>query len=555
MERIWLKSYSPEVPPEVTWDEFKSIGELFEKSCAKFSGRPAYHCMGKTLSFAETDKLSRDFAAWLQSKGLPRGARVALMMPNCLQYPIALFGTLRAGYIVVNVNPLYTARELEHQLKDSGADAIVILENFAHTLEEVLPRTPVKHIVVASLGDLLGVKGLIVNFVVRNVKKLVPAFELPGAERFNAVLAAGAGRPMTPFETGQDDLAFLQYTGGTTGVSKGAMLTHGNILANISQSSPNLTAALHGEVPSIITALPLYHIYSLTVNCLLMAKMGGLNILIPNPRDIPGFVKELAKHRYNMITGVNTLYNALLHNPEFLKLDFSAVKVCSAGGMAMQKAVADRWKEVTGRVILEGYGLTETSPVATANRPDLTEFNGTIGLPIPSTDVAIRDDDNKDVPLGQPGEICIKGPQVMKGYWQRPDETARAITPDGYFHSGDVGVMDEQGYIRIVDRKKDMILVSGFNVYPNEIEQVVAMHPGVLEVAAIGVEDEHSGEVPKLFIVKKDPSLTAEQVLEFCKEQLTGYKRPKHVEFRSELPKTNVGKILRRALREEKKAA
>jgi len=555
MERIWLKSYSPEVPPEVTWDEFKSIGELFEKCCAKFAERPAYHCMGKTLSFAETDKMSRDFAAWLQSKGLPKGARVAIMMPNCLQYPIALFGTLRAGYIVVNVNPLYTARELEHQLKDSGADAIVILENFAHTLEEVLPRTPVKHIVVASLGDLLGVKGLIVNFVVRNVKKLVPAFELPGAERFNAVLAAGAGLPMKPFETGQEELAFLQYTGGTTGVSKGAMLTHGNILANIAQSSPNLTAALHGETPAIITALPLYHIYSLTVNCLLMAKMGGLNILIPNPRDIPGFVKELAKHRYNMITGVNTLYNALLHNPDFLKLDFSALKVCSAGGMAMQKAVADRWKEVTGKVILEGYGLTETSPVASANRPDITEFNGTIGLPIPSTDIAIRDDNNQDVPLGQPGEICIKGPQVMKGYWQRPDETARAITPDGFFHSGDIGVMDEKGYIRIVDRKKDMINVSGFNVFPNEIEQVVAMHPGVLEVAAIGVEDEHSGEVPKLFIVKKDPSLTAEQVLEFCKEQLTGYKRPKHVEFRSELPKTNVGKILRRALREEKKAA
>jgi len=559
MERIWLKSYSPDVPAEVTWDEFRSIGDLFEKSCAQFAGRPAYHCMGKTLSFAETEKMSRDFAAWLQSKGLPRGARVAIMMPNCLQYPIALFGTLRAGYIVVNVNPLYTARELEYQLKDSGAEAIVILENFAHTLDEVLPRTPVKHIAVASLGDLLGVKGLIVNFVVRNVKKLVPPYELPGAERLNAVLAAGAALPMKPFETGREDLAFLQYTGGTTGVSKGAMLTHANILANIAQSSPNLTAALQGETPAIITALPLYHIYSLTVNCLLMAKMGGLNILIPNPRDIPGFVKELGKHRFNMITGVNTLYNALLHNPEFAKLDFSALKVCSAGGMAMQKAVADRWKEVTGKVILEGYGLTETSPVATANRADLTEFNGTIGLPIPSTDIAIRDDKNNDVPLGQPGEICIKGPQVMKGYWQRPEETANAITPDGFFHSGDIGVMDEQGYIRIVDRKKDMILVSGFNVYPNEIEQVVAMHPGVLEVAAIGVDDEHSGEAPKLFIVKKDPSLTEslteQQVLDFCKEQLTGYKRPKHVEFRTELPKTNVGKILRRALRDEKKSA
>jgi len=477
------------------------------------------------------------------------------MMPNCLQYPVALFGTLRAGYTVVNVNPLYTARELEHQLKDSGAEAIVILENFAHTLEEVLPRTPVKHIAVAALGDLLGVKGHIVNFVVRNVKKMVPAFELPGAERFNAVLNQGAGLPMKPFDTGHGDLAFLQYTGGTTGVSKGAMLTHANILANIVQSSYNLTAALDGQTPVIITALPLYHIYSLTVNCLLMAKMGGFNILITNPRDIPAFVKELAKHKYNMITGVNTLFNAFLNNPDFAKLDFSHVKVCGAGGMAMQKAVADRWQKVTGRVILEGYGLTETSPVATMNPPSLTAFNGSIGLPVPSTDIEIRDDDNRPVPLGKPGEICIKGPQVMKGYWQRADETAKVIDAGGYLHTGDIGVMDPDGFIRIVDRKKDMILVSGFNVYPNEIEGVVAMHPGVLEVAAIGVPDEHSGEVPKLFIVKKDPALTAEQVLDFCKDKLTGYKRPKHVEFRTELPKTNVGKILRRALRDEKKAA
>jgi len=555
MERIWQKSYPPGHPAEVTWDEFKSIGDLFEKSCVKFADRPAFYGMGKTLSFREIDKLSRDFAAWLQSKGLPKGARVALMMPNCLQYPIALYGTLRAGCIVVNVNPLYTARELEHQLKDSGAEAIVIIENFAHTLEEVLPRTPVKHIVVAAFGDLLGAKGLIVNFVVRNVKKMVPAFELPGAERFNAVLKTGAAQPLKPVEIGQGDLAFLQYTGGTTGVSKGAMLTHGNILANIAQIMPNLSSGLQGETPVIITALPLYHIYSLTVNCLMMAKMGGLNILIPNARDIPGFVKELAKHRYNMITGVNTLYNALLHNADFLKLDFSALKVCSAGGMAVQKAVADRWKQVTGKVLLEGYGLTETSPVAAGNLATLADYNGTIGLPTPSTDVAMRDDENRDVPLGQPGEICIKGPQVMKGYWQRPEETAKAIDAGGYLHTGDIGVMDEQGYIRIVDRKKDMILVSGFNVYPNEIEQVVAMHPGVLEVAAIGVQDEHSGEVPKLFVVKKDPALTAEQILEFCKEQLTGYKRPKHVEFRTELPKTNVGKILRRALRDEKKAA
>jgi len=555
MERIWLKSYPAGMPADVTWDENQSVGELFDKSCKQFADRPAFHCMGKTLSFAQIDKMSRDFAAWVQSKGLPKGGRVAIMMPNCLQYPAVLFGTLRAGYTVVNVNPLYTARELEHQLKDSGAEVIVILENFAHTLEEVLPRTPVKHVVVASLGDLLGVKGLIVNFVVRNVKKMVPAFELPNAERFNAVIAEGSGKSMTPFPTNQDDIAFLQYTGGTTGVSKGAMLTHRNILANIAQASANLVHALSGETPMIITALPLYHIFSLTVNCLLMAKMGGLNILITNPRDIPAFVKELAKHRYNMITGVNTLFNAFLNNAEFHKLDFSHVKICVGGGMAVQKAVADRWKQVTGKVLLEGYGLTETSPCATMNPPSLTDYNGSIGLPLPSTYIAIRDDNKKDVAVGQPGEICIKGPQVMKGYWQRPDETAKVLGQDGFLYTGDVGVMDDLGFVRIVDRKKDMILVSGFNVYPNEIEQVVAMHPGVLEVAAIGVPDEHSGEVPKLFIVKKDPALTEKDIMEHCKEQLTGYKRPKYIEFRAELPKTNVGKILRRALRDEKKAA
>ncbi len=555
MERIWLKSYPGGMPADVTWNEHKSVGELFEKSCKKFAERPAFHCMGKSLSFAEVDRMSRDFAAWVQAKGLAKGGRVAIMMPNCLQYPVALFGTLRAGYTVVNVNPLYTARELEHQLKDSGAEVIVILENFAHTLEEVLPRTPVKHIVVAALGDLLGVKGAIVNFVVRNVKKMVPAFELPSAERFNAVLKQGAGLQMKPFEVGHADIAFLQYTGGTTGVSKGAMLTHENILANIEQAAGNLIHALGGERPVIITALPLYHIFSLTVNCLLMAKMGGENILITNPRDIPAFVKELGKHEYNMITGVNTLFNAFLNNADFHKLDFSHVKICVGGGMAVQKAVADKWKQVTGKVLLEGYGLTETSPCATMNPVSVTDYNGSIGLPLPSTDLEIRDDDNKPVPLGQPGEICIKGPQVMKGYWQRPDETAKVLDKDGWLHTGDIGIMDPQGFVRIVDRKKDMILVSGFNVYPNEIEQVVAMHPGVLEVAAIGVADEHSGEVPKLFIVKKDPALTEAAVLEFCKDKLTGYKRPKHVEFRTELPKTNVGKILRRALRDEKKAA
>ncbi len=555
MEKIWLKSYPPGWPKEVTWNQYPSVGALFEDSCKKFADRPAFHCMGKTIGFAELDRMSRDFAAWLQAKGLPKGTRVALMMPNVLQYPVALFGTLRAGYTVVNVNPLYTARELEHQLKDSGAEVIVILENFAHTLQEVRAKTPVKHVVVTSLGDMLGVKGMIVNFVVRNVKKMVPAFDLPGALSWSDVLSEGAGKPMKPFEVGHEDIAFLQYTGGTTGVSKGAMLLHRNILANVEQASGNLSSALGGELPVIITALPLYHIFSLTVNCLLMAKMGGLNVLITNPRDIPAFVKELGKHRYNMITGVNTLFNAFLHNPDFPKLDFSHVKLCVGGGMAVQKAVADKWKEVTGKVLLEGYGLTETSPVATMNPHDLKGYTGSIGIPVPSTDIVLRDDDRKDVPLGQPGEICIRGPQVMKGYWQRPEETEKVIGPDGFLYTGDIGVMDDKGFVRIVDRKKDMILVSGFNVYPNEIEQVVAMMPGVLEVAAIGVPDEHSGEVPKLFIVKKDPALTEADVLKHCHEQLTGYKRPKYVEFRADLPKTNVGKILRRALRDEKKAA
>jgi len=555
MERIWLKSYPPGVPTEITFDQYKSVGELFDKCVRQFAERPAFHNMGKTITFGELDRLSRDFGAWLQARGLPKGARIAIMMPNVLQYPVALFGALRAGYTVVNVNPLYTARELEHQLKDSGAEVIVILENFAHTLEEVLAKTPVKHVVLAALGDMLGVKGLIVNFVVRNVKKMVPAFDLPGAERWGAVLGAGAGKDLKPFETGHEDIAFLQYTGGTTGVSKGAMLLHRNILANIAQASANLELGLAGETPFIITALPLYHIFSLTVNCLLMMKMGGLNVLITNPRDIPAFVKELGKHRYNMITGVNTLFNAFLHNADFHKLDFSHVKLCVGGGMAVQKAVAEKWKEVTGKTLIEGYGLTETSPVATMNPHDLKEYSGSIGFPVPSTDIAIRDDNDKDVALGQAGEICIRGPQVMPGYWQRPDETAKVISPDGFFHTGDIGVMDEKGFIRIVDRKKDMILVSGFNVYPNEVEQVVAMHPGVLEVAAIGVADEHSGEVVKLFVVKKDPTLTEEAIFAHCKEQLTGYKRPKYVEFRAELPKTNVGKILRRALRDEQKAA
>ena len=554
MEKIWLKSYPTGVPAEIDYSQYKSVGDLVDKKVVEFSDRPAFHCMGKTISFGELDRLSRAFGAWLQSKGYGKGVRVAIMMPNCLQYPVALYGTLRAGGIVVNVNPLYTPRELEHQLKDSGAEVIVILENFATTLEEVLPKTPLKHVILASLGDMLGVKGLLVNFVVRNVKKMVPAFDLPGALRFNDMLAEAAGKELKPVEVGHEDIAFLQYTGGTTGVSKGAMLLHRNILANIEQAASWLVQGIGEERAMIITALPLYHIFSLTVNCLNMMKIGGMNILITNPRDIPAFVKELGKHRYNMITGVNTLFNAFLNNEEFRKLDFSHVKVCVGGGMAVQKAVADKWQQVTGKVLLEGYGLTETSPCATMNPLNLAAYNGSIGLPMPSTDVVLRDDDKKDVKLGEPGEICIKGPQVMKGYWQRDDETAKVLGSDGFLYTGDVGVMDEKGFVRIVDRKKDMILVSGFNVYPNEIEQVIAMMPGVLEVAAIGVPDEKSGEVPKVFIVKKDPSLTEAQVLAHCKEQLTGYKQPKHVEFRADLPKTNVGKILRRALRDEKKA-
>jgi len=555
MERVWLKSYPPGVPADINPGEYRSLVELFEKSVREYADRPAFHNMGKGISFGELDRLSRNFGAWLQAKGLGKGARVAIMMPNCLQYPIAMFGTLRAGCVVVNVNPLYTARELEHQLKDSGAEAIVILENFASVLQQVRGRTPLKHIVVTSLGEMLGVKGLIVNLVVRKVKKMVPAYDLPGAISFKAALSeGGAGSLNTPPLT-HDDIAFLQYTGGTTGVSKGAMLLHRNIIAALLQYKAWLKPRIGEDRAVIITALPLYHIFSLTVNCLVMMVVGGENVLITNPRDIPGFVKELAKHKYSIITGVNTLFNALLNHPDFAKLDFSSLKMSIGGGMAVQKATAERWKQVTGVPLLEGYGLTETSPSATANPPSAAEYNGSIGVPMPSTEIVLRDDNDKDVAMGQPGEICIRGPQVMSGYWQRPDETAKVLGKDGFLHTGDIGVMDEKGFIRIVDRKKDMILVSGFNVYPNEIEQVVAMHPGVLECAVIGVPDEHSGEVPKVFVVKKDPQLTEQDILEHCKKELTGYKRPKYVEFRTDLPKTNVGKILRRALREEKKAA
>jgi len=555
MEKIWLKSYPKGVPAEIDATAYRSIPELIDANVAKYRQRPAYICMGKTLTFEDVDRLSARFGAWLQSMGLAKGARVAVMMPNILQYPVAVFGILRAGLTVVNVNPLYTPRELEHQLKDSGAEAIVILENFAHTLEQVRGQVPVKHVVVATMGDLLGFKGHIVNFVVRNVKKLVPAFNLPGAIAFNDAVAAGAGLTLKKADVGPEDIAFLQYTGGTTGVSKGAMLLHRNVIANMEQVSAWFAPTRDDANPHVMVApLPLYHIYALTCNCLFMLRDGGCNLLIPNPRDIPGFIKELKNNHFSAISGLNTLYNALLNHPEFAGIDFSKLRLASAGGMAMQQAVADRWHKATKVPILEGYGLTETSPVATTNPVDLKEFTGTIGLPVPSTVITIRDENENPLPVGETGEICIAGPQVMKGYWQRPAETAAVMTKDGALKTGDIGVMDERGFIRIVDRKKDMILVSGFNVYPNEIEQVVAMHPGVLEVAVIGVPDEHSGEVPKLFIVKKDPSLTEQAILEHCKEQLTGYKRPKHVEFRAELPKTNVGKILRRALRDEKKA-
>ncbi|MBL8393622.1 MAG: long-chain-fatty-acid--CoA ligase FadD [Candidatus Accumulibacter sp.] len=553
MEKIWLKSYQEGVPAEVNLNEFQSLGELFEKSVAQYRDRVAYINMGAELTYGELDKLSRDFAAYLQSVlKLPQGARVAVMMPNVLQYPICIFGALRAGYVVVNVNPLYTPRELEHQLKDAGAEVIVILENFAVTLEQVLARTPVKHIVVARLGDMLGFpKGAVVNFVVKYVKKMVPAWSLPRAVDFRTALGKGASAELKAVNVTQEDLAFLQYTGGTTGLSKGAMLVHRNMLANLAQAHAWIKPELGDEQHMVVTALPLYHIFALTANCFTFFKIGASNLLITNPRDIPGFVNELAKHPFTVITGVNTLFNALLNNAAFCALDFSKLRVSFGGGMAVQKAVAEKWKQVTGRPLIEAYGLTETSPAATINPLNIPAYTGSIGVPISSTEVAIRNDAGADLPLGESGELCIRGPQVMKGYYNRPEETAKVIMPDGFLLTGDIAVMDEKGFVRIVDRKKDMILVSGFNVYPNEVEDVVAQHPGVLEVAAVGVPHDKSGETVKIFVVKKDPALSAEALIAHCREHLTGYKVPGQVEFRSELPKTNVGKILRRELRDE----
>ena len=554
MEKIWLKSYPKGIPAEIDVNEYASVREVFEESVGKYGPRPAFTCMGRSVSFNALDTLSGAFGAWLQGIGCKKGTRVALMMPNIIQYPVCLFGALRAGCTVVNVNPLYTPRELEHQLKDSGAEVLVCVENFANVVAEVVGKTKVRQTVVTSIGELLGFKGLIVDLVLRRVKKMIPKYSLPGSIRLSDALAEGRKRTLERVEIGHDDIAFLQYTGGTTGVAKGAMLLNRNIVANMLQARAWIRPFLDDKRREvIITPLPLYHIFSLTANCLVFMSLGGENVLIPNPRDIPGLAKEMAKFKFTAFTGVNTLFNALVNNAEFGKLDFSTLKITLGGGMAVQEAVAVKWKEVTGTPLIEAYGLTETSPAATINPLDLPAYNGTIGVPISSTEVVLRDDAGKDVALGQPGEICIRGPQVMAGYWQRQDETDKVIDKGGWFASGDIGVMDERGFIKIVDRKKDMILVSGFNVYPNEIEGVVAAHPGVLECAVVGVPDKKSGEAVKLYVVKKDPALTADDVLKYCREHLTNYKCPRDVEFRADLPKSNVGKILRRELRDEAK--
>src|SRR6202140_4150519 len=552
VDRNWLKQYPPQVPADIDPDSYASLRDIFEEACAAHRHAPAFTNMGATLSFAQLDELSRAFAAWLQKKsGLVPGDRVAIMMPNILQYPIALFGALRAGMVIVNTNPLYTARELEHQLKDSGAKAIVIVENFVHVLQQVLPRTDLKKVLVTRIGDLLGVpRGFIVNFVLKHVRKQIPAWNMRGASTFKSALGSGLGLKLEPVPLGPEDIAFLQYTGGTTGIAKAAMLTHRNMVANVQQAyawiNPSLKA---NEARVIITALPLYHIFALTTNCLAFISLGARNVLITNPRDFKSFVAELKKYKFNFISGVNTLFNALLHAPGFETVDFSALRVTFAGGMALQGVVAARWKEVTGCIVTQGWGLTETSPIATAN-PAGVDFNGSVGLPVPSTDVSIRDDAGKELPVNGTGEICVFGPQVMRGYWHRPDETEKVMFGD-WLRTGDIGRMDAKGFVFIEDRKKDMILVSGFNVYPNEIESVVAAHPGVLEVAAVAQADENSGEVVALFVVKKDPNLTAETLIAFARTGLTGYKVPRHVYFRSELPKSNVGKILRRGLPDE----
>jgi long-chain acyl-CoA synthetase len=560
MDKIWLKAYPPGVPADIDPDQYGSLVQLLEESFRTYAANNAFVCMDKFLTYGELDVMSKRLAAWLQSRGMQPGARVAVMMPNVLQYPVALAAILRAGYTVVNVNPLYTPRELEHQLVDSGSEAIIVLENFAHTVAQVLGKTAVRHVLVASMGELLGgAKGMLVDMVVRHVKKLVPEFSIPNMVRFKEALAQGARMPFLAAQLKPGDIAFLQYTGGTTGLSKGAVLTHRNVIANVLQSEawskPSMSRPPLVDFPTIVCALPLYHIFALTACALWGMRVGALNILIPNPRDIKGFIGELAKYKINMLPAVNTLYNALVNHPDFRHLDFSGLKVSNGGGMAVQQAVDDKWHAITGTHIIEGYGLSETAPVATCNRCDVERFTGTIGLPVPSTEIAIVDDDGRALPVGSVGEIAIRGPQVMAGYWNRPDETAKVMTADGFFKSGDIGIMDDSGYVKIVDRKKDMILVSGFNVYPNELEGVIAAHPGVLECAVVGVPDEHSGEAVKVFVVRRDPGLSAEQLMDYCRQEFTGYKKPKYIEFRDALPKTNVGKILRRALREEKQAA
>ncbi|WP_439625556.1 long-chain-fatty-acid--CoA ligase [Shinella sp.] len=551
--RFWLASYPEGMAGEIAPLGHTSIGALVESCCARYADRPAFTSMGKTLSFKDFEAASARISVWLQAQGLEKGDRVAVMMPNILQNPVIIFGILRAGLVVVNVNPLYTPRELEHQLKDAGAKALFVLENFASTVAQVVSRTAVKHVVVTTMGDMLGLKGLIVNFVVRRVKKLVPAWSLPGHIPFTQVMAEGARGALKPVSVAPGDTAFLQYTGGTTGISKGATLTHSNLLSNMEQIKlwiePTFRVKARPDQLVFICALPLYHIFALTVNGLMGIALGGHNVLIANPRDIPAFVKELAKYRVHIFPGLNTLFNALMNNPDFSKLDLSELVLTLGGGMAVQRPVAERWQAMTGCAITEGYGLSETSPVATANRFDKPEFTGTIGLPLPSTDIEIRDDDGNTLALGGIGEICIRGPQVMAGYWQRPDETAKVMTPDGFFRSGDIGFMSADGFTKIVDRKKDMILVSGFNVFPNEVEEVAMSLAGILECAAIGVADEHSGEAVKLFVVRRDPALTEADVKAHCAANLTNYKRPRFIEFRTELPKSNVGKILRKDLR------
>ncbi len=553
-KKPWLKSYPDGVPHSLPELEYASVAELLDSSCDQFADKPAFSCMGKTISFGELKQQSGIIAAWLQTRGLQKGDRVAIMMPNILQYPAVMMGILRAGCTVVNVNPLYTPRELKHQLNDSGAKAIFILENFANTLDAVIAESGLKHVVVTAMGDQMGgLKGHIVNFVVRRVKKMVPAWSLAGHTPYKELMNSSDGTFNT-VKSKHEDIAFLQYTGGTTGVSKGAALSNSNVLSNAAQNDLWLQAAYNTKPKpdslTYICALPLYHIFALTVNAIMGMQQGAHNVLIPNPRDIPGFVKELGKWEYHVLPGLNTLFNAMLNNEDFRKLNFKPLILTLGGGMAVQRPVAERWQKLTGCVIAEGYGLSETSPVATANRFDATEFSGTIGMPIPGTDIAIRDDDGKDLPLGEVGEICIRGPQVMSGYWQRPKETDNVMSKDGFFRSGDMGFMDERGYTKIVDRKKDMILVSGFNVYPNEVEEVAASHEGIIEAAAVGVPDDHSGEVVKLFVVRADESVTEQVVKDWCKKGLTNYKRPNVVEFRDELPKSNVGKILRRELRD-----